>query len=385
MSKWLKVGTTFVVLIFLAYFLLIDSVIKTLIEREGSRALQAQLIIGGATFHLLPTSLQLRDVQWLDAKQPQRNLMQVQSIALPLSIGDLFAHKLIVDAMEVRGLRFNRPRGENSEATRTTSTAQTETVTQSAQLHAALQRAQQMFNHPLASNTLDPNASIAGALLADEFKPLLNQLMVLLQTTTNHNAPIDWQILIRHAVIDGALDFGNNSLDFTGTVENLTPQPQQFNVATQFSLHNAAGEPAKLTATGTLDQRKLAQATMRFDLIGFPLAQWPLSTDPELKIVIARAQTDVQALLSLTGNQLDLDVLARFQDAQFDISAGNSEIARTAADVWRGINAFDMHLQASGSVQNPQLKLNSSLDAPLLAALRQLQPPIPASPFANPQ
>lgn len=389
--KFAKFSVAIIVVVFIAYFFLIDIVIKSILEREGSRALQARLDIERATFHLLPTTLTLHGVQATDYRQPSRNLAQAETVALPLSISDLIARKLIVDTIEIHGLRFDQPRNRNgaiADLTPAPAADNTISATNSPQLHEALQRAQQMLNHPLSNNGIDTNVSITGALLGSEFKPLLARLSTLLGASAIQNQIAqdgsDWQILARRATVDGFIDFGSNALQFIGTLENITPQPRLFDVVTQFNLRNADGEPARFTASGTLDRRKLPRSAMRFDLIGFPLTQWPLSTDPELKITVLSAQTDVQALLTSTGNQIDIQALARFQQVKFDISNGTSQIAQTAAQVWRGVDAFDINLQASGDVQNPAFKLNSSLDAPLAAALRPLQTPVSASAFSNP-
>lgn len=383
MNKFLQsVGILFVT-VFVAYFFLIDSVIKSQLEREGSKMLQAPFEIGSVAFHLFPTTLTLREVQLSYAQDSStrsstRNLVQAETLSLPLSLRDLLAHKLIVDNVDVHGLRFNQPRARQNAAA---ANANGVSTTRSPQLREALQHIQDMINHPLASNTLDPNASIAGALLADGFKPLINQIVAALNAVAAPvNTASDWQILIRRVNLDGALDFGSSStnsdggLHFAGTIDNITPQPQLFDAITQFDLHNMEGEPATLHTSGNLDKRKLTQASLRFDLSGFPLAAWSLCDDPELKIMIASASLNIQALLSLTGNQFDLNALAHFQQAHVDVANGDNEVARVVADVWRHTDAFDLNLQASGDLHNPILKLNSSLDTPLATALRQLQP-----------
>lgn len=370
MSKAIKIFAVVFLAILVAYFFLIDSLIKSQLEREGANMLQAPLAIGSVNFHLFPTSLALHNVRVGNARLPTHNLVQADELAVPLSLRDLLSHKFIVDNVDLHGVRFNSPRDEqNSAASNSTST------TQSPQLREALQRVQQMLNHPLASNTIDPNASIAGAVLADQFKPLLTQITTALNAITAAPRTLgDWQILARRVNVDGALDFGNSALRFEGTIDNVTPQPDLFDVVTQIDLRNTQGEAAILHIYGSLDKRKLAQATLRFDLHDFPLSQWPLSTDSELKIIVVSAKANIQAIVALTGNQFDLNALTHIEQAHFDIANGNDNIARVVADVWRSTEAFDINLQASGDMANPALKINSSLDVPLANAIRQLQP-----------
>ena len=388
MTKLLKGVGILLIVLFAAYFFLIDGLIKSQLEREGARALQAPLEIGKVTFHLIPTSLILRDIQISNSRLPTHNLVQAEALSLPLSLRDLSAHKLIIDVIDIHGLRFNRPRAQPTAIVPATGAVST---IRSAQLHEVLQRLRQTLNNPLASNTIDPNASIVGALLADRFKPLLTQITTALNTLATSSSDMDdWRILVHRVNADGALDFGANStisanstigdnstnggaLRFAGAIDNVTPQPQLFDAVTQFDFRSVEGETAILHASGSLDKRKFTQATLRFDLASFPLAQWSLCDDPELKIVIVSASVDIQALLSLTGNQLDLNALTHFQQVRFDIANGDDAVARIAADVWRHTDAFDLNLQVSGDLHDPVLKLNSSIDAPLAAALRQIQ------------
>lgn len=370
MTKLFKGIGILLAVIVAAYFLLIDGLIKSQLERYGSQALHAPLTIGKVTFHLLPTSLTLSDVKIGNPRLPSHNLIQFDELSLPLSLRDLIAHKLIVDTIDVRGLRFNRPRDAQGAAI-----AETQTSSNSPQLREALQRVQQMRNNPMASNTIDPNISLSGALFSDQFKPLIVQISVALNTLATPAGDLgDWQIIVRHANLDGTLSFGKGSVRFVGTLDDFTPQPTLFNVVTQLELQQADGEVATLRVKASLDKRKLAQATLRFDLARFPLSDYPLSTDPALKLVIANATADVQAMLSLTGNQFDLNVLTTLQQVRFDIANGNDEIARAIADVCRRTTMFDIHLQASGDVIQPTLKINSSLDVALANALRAAQP-----------
>jgi hypothetical protein len=429
MTKLLKPVVLFFIVLIAAYFFLVDGIIKAQLERHGTAALQAPLTIGGVSFHLMPTSLSLRDVCIGNARLPTHNLVQAEALSLPLSLRDLFAHKFIIDTIDVHGLRFNRPRAQQNASTATN----TVSATNSPQLREALQRVQHMLNHPLASNTIDPNTSITGALLADQFKPLLLQITSVLNALTHSSSDVgDWQILVRRVNIDGAFEFGANAMNennrdalpFSGTIDNLTPQPKLFDAVTQFDfrnvdlnhaelnsaqLQNVEGKPATLRATGSIDKRKLTQATLRFDLSNFPLTQWSLSTDPALKITVISARADIQAFVSLTGNQFDFNALSHFQAARFDIvndhpidsgsidngliNKGNAAITQVVADVLRRTDAFDIRLQANGDLSNPVLTMNSSLDVPLNTALQQLQattqfPPAaqlqPAAPLSTP-
>ncbi|HSB97997.1 MAG TPA: AsmA family protein, partial [Spongiibacteraceae bacterium] len=185
-----------------------------------------------------------------------------------------------------------------------------------------MQRTREQFSYArtlpqsgVATISATPQAlnNITGALLGEQFKPLLltiTQQINRLSSSGNSAAPA---LLIRNIALDGQLDLGTQPLLFTGTLANLTPQPRLWDVATSFTLAGVAGQPSQFNARGAIDLRKTANVDIRFDLRQFPLREFPLSKNPRLTIVIEQAQTDIQGLLSLTGNQIDINLLSHFQ------------------------------------------------------------------------
>jgi hypothetical protein len=378
MQRWLKILLSLVLLIVVAYWLLIDIAIKAFIEREGSNAVGAQLSIDAATFHLFPTTLTLRNLQVTDARAPIRNAMQAETVSLPLQLSELLDKQLIVTAMQIHGLRFNQPRAQSGALTSTAPSVTDAALSaqQRAQRHKqlreALQRIDAALANPLTVADTQAAGSITGVLLGDTLKPLLAQIVALL-TPAQNSLSNDWHILLQHIDVDGQLDLGTQPLSFTGAVENLSPQPQHFDTVTRFNLASTANQIGQLTTSGLLDFRKLANASVRFDLSALPVRDMPLGSDSDLTISIGQAVADVQGLLSLTGNQIDLNVLAHFRDAALRVITSDEPELQTIATVLKNTTAFDLNLQANGDVRNPVLKLNSSLDQPLAAALLHLQ------------
>ncbi len=440
----------------IAYFFVIDVAIKALIERKGSTALRAKLDITSATFHLLPTSLTLRGVQATNPQRPLTNLLQADVITLPLTLSELLERKLIVDTLQIHGLRFAQARTHSGAidgltpapiATATSAIPDPQQLQQqqSDQQHSELQRTrqdigalrdewrqrlrtlptsaqlsdyqfraqsrdaanrarlrselsdelanvrklQQQFtldfervqpglNYSAQSpqtNTVQlatgAPPSITGGLLGREFKPLVGQLLGLISTApeTTESDPAQWQLLARSVTLDGEINLGATPLYFTGVVDNVTPQPRHFDVITRFDLQGKSEQPGKFSASGNIDKRKLPQQNVRFDLSGFPITQLPLSSDAKLQITVTTATVDIQGLLALTGNQLDINMLARFHNAVLQVIPGDNTFSRAAAETLRSAHDFDLNFQASGNVNNPTLKLNSSLDTLLTTAI----------------
>ncbi|MDB6063449.1 MAG: hypothetical protein JWM78_3552 [Verrucomicrobiaceae bacterium] len=455
----------FIICLIVAYFFLIDIAIKALLEQQGSKALRAKLDIASATFHLLPASLTLRGVQATNPQQPDSNLFEADSIALPLQLSELLDRKLLVAAVEVHGLRFARPRARsgaingltppaaNVAANAALPDAKQLQLQQTEQRHSYLQRAQQdlialrndwqqrLRSLPTATQLQDfrfraqskdannrnrlradlndelanarklqeqfaldfaraqpelnysvapqstgtvqlatgAQASLTAGLLGHELQPLLQHILGFITSApaieNSDGEAAKWQLLARKINVDGEINLGTAPLHFTGVVENVTPQPHFFDVSTHFIFQNSTstssnGQPEKFSAEGNLDYRKLPLQNIRFNLSDFSLEQMPLSREPALQITVTKALTDIQGLLSVTGNQIDINVLVRFQNAELQIASDDSALGRAAAATLKSVRDFDLNFQASGDVNNPIVKLNSSLDTLLANALR---------------
>jgi hypothetical protein len=217
--------------------------------------------------------------------------------------------------------------------------------------------------------------AMVGALLGAEFKPVLGTLVqqldnVIRQASAQQDSP-QLALLVRRASIDGQLDIGTQPLLFTGTVDNFTPQPRLWNVATSFTLAGVPSQPSQFSARGRADFRKTPNIDLRFDLRQFPLRTLPLSRNPQLAITIDSAVADIQGMLACTGNQVDVNLLSRFQQAKLDVQATTDNAAQTLKGALHDVTDFDVNLQISGSAAQPTLKFDSSLTPRLAAALGQ--------------
>lgn len=354
-----------IALLALVYFFAIDALIKTLIEREGSKYWRARIDVQSADFRLFAGSLTLRGVQLTNPRRPERNALQAETVALPLRLGAIVERRIVVDQARIEGLRFAQPRtGSGAIAGLTPPASDDPAPSDPRRMQAALRQAQQ------AMRSGGVPASPTGALLAPEFKPLLDQFVALLPAGGGDQDLGAWRVLIRRVDVDGEFALGESTLPFTGTLENLTPQPALFDTVTRFRLQQAPGQSATLEASGAVDARKLLQQTLRVDVHGFALRNVALSSDPALRIAIESARADLQGMLARTGAQIDIDLLMRFHDAALQATAADADsLAATAAGVLRGTREFDINFQASGDVRAPLLKLDSSLDIPLATAL----------------
>lgn len=482
-----RVGQVLLVLIAVlaaAWYFLVDVMLKSALEREGSQALKAELNIGSVDFDLFPLGIALHEVQATNPDEPLRNLITAERIASTFTIRQILERSIVADDVHLEGLRFNQPRARSgaiagltpppskplaggglpglelpdpqtllaAEKTRVqaelrqlqSNLTQTRdrwrqriaTLPDPAKVEHYRQRAQALrqgnavqriagseqlrrdikaeldtidalreqargdwasaqeqlnFAKTLPQRELDRVLASAGlergelshltqALLGGEFAPLIAQLKGLAglpQGPAQAGAAAagsaasggEWRVLARHVALDGRFEIGAQALRFEGVVHNVTPQPQFWNVATDFALNAASGQPGTFSLTGTVDQRKALSANLRLALSGFPVQQLPLSRGEALAIALRKATLDVDGLMRIEGRELEFNLFGLFRQAELAIAASDQPLAQTLLRALRNVNQFDLNLLLTGSVDAPRVQLRSSLDQILAAAV----------------
>jgi hypothetical protein len=94
----------------ISYATLIDSIVKKLIEQEGSKALRAKVELQDAEFHLYPTSLTVRGLAATNPHEPMKNLLVAGDITGTLDLRALLANKIIFESITVNDLRLQQAR-----------------------------------------------------------------------------------------------------------------------------------------------------------------------------------------------------------------------------------------------------------------------------------
>lgn len=110
MKRLLQVLLVLLVVLVAAYYFLVDGLLKSAIEREGSTALKAEVNIASVSFRLFPLGITLRDVQATNPREPMHNLIVAHRVAATFTIKQIFDHQIVADDVQLEGLRFNQPR-----------------------------------------------------------------------------------------------------------------------------------------------------------------------------------------------------------------------------------------------------------------------------------
>ncbi len=115
MKKWIRwqglgVFIGIIVLFCIFWFLFIDGIIKSMIEKYGSQALGAKVELASADLSLFPAGLELKGLRVTNPDEPMKNAVEVARIHMNFDTLNLFRRKVIVEQMEMMGIRLNTPR-----------------------------------------------------------------------------------------------------------------------------------------------------------------------------------------------------------------------------------------------------------------------------------
>ncbi len=115
MVKWLRWQglVAFVIIVVglaAVWMLLIDNIVKVLIERQGSALVGAKVELDRVELTIWPTFVTLNKLQVTDPDNPMTNLLQADVIAFGLDTLAAIEDKIIIDEMTIEGVGFRVPR-----------------------------------------------------------------------------------------------------------------------------------------------------------------------------------------------------------------------------------------------------------------------------------
>ena len=120
MKRWIRwkgliAFAACVVVIALVWVLVVDAVVRKVIETAGTRAVGARVDLDAADLSLFPTGLTLTGLAVTNPDAPMENAVEIGRMAMDLDPGYLIRRKVIVNHLQVEGLAFNTPRKTSGE------------------------------------------------------------------------------------------------------------------------------------------------------------------------------------------------------------------------------------------------------------------------------
>jgi uncharacterized protein (TIGR03545 family) len=88
----------------------IDTIIKGIIEKQGSALIGARVELAEADLTFFPAGLQLSRLQITNPDKPLRNIIAIDRIAMAFDAMKLLQRKIIIDQMAMEGIRPDTPR-----------------------------------------------------------------------------------------------------------------------------------------------------------------------------------------------------------------------------------------------------------------------------------
>lgn len=92
------------------FILFIDTLIESGIEAAGSDIMGAKVELGNADFSFSPLGISLNHLQVTNPDAPMSNIVEIDNIAFAMDGSYLIRRKLLINEMNIDGLRLNTPR-----------------------------------------------------------------------------------------------------------------------------------------------------------------------------------------------------------------------------------------------------------------------------------
>ena len=231
------------------------------------------------------------------------------------------------------------------------------------------------------------------AILGDQLKPLLRRSLNYLKqmsgaapqqpeepvyargkgtwVTFKEDNPVP-ELLIKSARLDGVFSIAKQDIHFTGQAQDLSNQPALWHKPAGFQLKGQSADDARLVAQGVLDHRETVNKdSLDVSLESFPLVDYAISEKADLQIMINKASSDFSAKLNLEGEVILADIKSGFSNLELQVNSDNpSSSTSVISDTLSTLNAFDMALKVTGTLNNPAMSLSSDLDNILGKALK---------------
>ncbi|MFP4572088.1 MAG: hypothetical protein ACLFNW_03855 [Desulfobacterales bacterium] len=111
-----------------------------------------------------------------------------------------------------------------------------------------------------------------------------------------------------------------------------------------------------------------------FEIRQYPLKGFSLLDRPDLSISMESARVKTATGdIRIAGKQLAADIRAGLDSAGFAVDAEKADgfLAKTLADALGDVSAFDLSARVRGTLQQPEIGIDSDIDNTLKAALKK--------------
>lgn len=114
-KKGLVVIGALCILVALIWFVVVDRVVKMVIESEGSKAVGAKVDVAEADLSLFPASIEVLGLEVTDPDSPMDNAVAVGRMYSDIELLPLIRRKVIINNLRMEGIQLNTPRKASGE------------------------------------------------------------------------------------------------------------------------------------------------------------------------------------------------------------------------------------------------------------------------------
>lgn len=131
MKKWIRwqgllIFIVVMALVLVFWFLFVDKIVKSSIEKVGTAIVGAKVELKDADLSLIPLGLTLDTLKVTNPNEPMKNAVEFKKAVVAIDFGKLLMRKVIIDEMSLNGIQFNTDRKYSGAIKKTTKSKEIE-------------------------------------------------------------------------------------------------------------------------------------------------------------------------------------------------------------------------------------------------------------------
>ncbi|ABC27647.1 Chromosome segregation ATPase [Hahella chejuensis KCTC 2396] len=183
------------------------------------------------------------------------------------------------------------------------------------------------------------------------------------------------RFLVKTLSISGKLPIPQQDVPFSGKFNNLTDRADVWGKPAQLALQSQAQGVGKLDFKGVLDHvTAVAKDSFSFDLTDLPVTDIVFSDKEDFPVTLSKAIAAIAGKADITDGKLAMNVDAKFLEVQLAnlLEGESAPLKKALLNALKNISQFDVNMLASGALQDPEVKITSSLDKILSQSVKGL-------------
>ncbi|WLQ12476.1 TIGR03545 family protein [Hahella aquimaris] len=183
------------------------------------------------------------------------------------------------------------------------------------------------------------------------------------------------RFLVKTLSISGKLPIPQQDVPFSGEFNNLTDRADVWGKPAQLALQSQAQGIGKMDFKGVLDHvTAVAKDSFSFDLKDLPVTDIVFSDKEDFPVTLSKAIAAIAGKADITDGKLAMNVDAKFLEVQLAnlLEGESAPLKKALLNALKNISQFDVNMLASGALQDPEVKITSSLDKILSQSVKGL-------------